>query len=142
VFARGEGLPLLHAVGRYYTESAETAEMAVVVRETQRRRGLATHLLRALAAIAAPRGLTHFRAQVLCENLGMRRLLEHYRPRVHYVPDAGAVMFIVAVEEVLRARFSAGGEPPARASAEELPAPAFTSLSLHEHRPHPKSFRH
>lgn len=66
---------VIHAVGRYYLDDNGTsAEAAFVVRETMRRLGIGTTLLRALLAVARKRGLTTLWAQVDRQNLAMYRL--------------------------------------------------------------------
>lgn len=103
IFEQSAGGSFLHAVGRYYTESADTAEMAFVVRETQRRRGLATRLLKELAEIARRNGLVFLKAQVSSDNFPMRHLVEPYRPRMRFVPFTGTIEFLIAVDSVLGA---------------------------------------
>lgn len=96
----GDG-PALHAVSRYYPDTCDVADLAIVVREKLRRRGLATLLLWHLAEIARQEGLVYFRAQVLCDNLAMRRFLGRYQPRLRYVPNAGAIEFHLPIKNIL-----------------------------------------
>ena len=67
-----EGRRKLIAVGRYYRDPATNwAEVAVVVQENYRKRGLAIYLLRQLTKIAAEQGIIGFTADVLPENSAM-----------------------------------------------------------------------
>jgi GNAT superfamily N-acetyltransferase len=67
-----EGRHKLIAVGRYYRDPATNwAEVAVVVQENYRQRGLAVYLLRQLAKIAAEQGIVGFTADVLPDNTAM-----------------------------------------------------------------------
>jgi GNAT superfamily N-acetyltransferase len=69
----------IHAVGRYCLDSAgDSAELAFVVREDQRRRGLATALLRRLVGVASERGLKHLWAQVNTHNAAMLGLFRRH----------------------------------------------------------------
>jgi ribosomal protein S18 acetylase RimI-like enzyme len=63
------GQEVLHAVGRMVlAEDGRTAEVAFVVRETKRRLGMASTLLRALVNLARARRLDHLFAQVQNDN--------------------------------------------------------------------------
>lgn len=52
-----------------------TAEIAVEVSDDYHRHGVATRLLRELATLARPRGITHFRADLLHENVAALALV-------------------------------------------------------------------
>lgn len=54
----------------------DTAEFAIVVADAYQRRGLATELLRDLAAVATERDITRFRATMLADNIAIQRMLE------------------------------------------------------------------
>ncbi len=66
------------AVARFVRLPAEpdTAELAIVVADAYQRRGLATELLRDLAAVATEREITRFRATMLADNIAIQRMLE------------------------------------------------------------------
>lgn len=51
------------------------AEFAIVVGDTFQKRGLGSELVRRLAATALERGITHFRATTLADNMGLFALL-------------------------------------------------------------------
>lgn len=106
---------ILHAVGRYYTEPDEvTAETAFVVRETMRRRGLATRLLLTLGNIARAHGIQALRAQVLANNFAMKHLLSAYTPLILTPPAGEVTEYLVPIAHL---------SSPAAQSAEEI-APA------------------
>jgi GNAT superfamily N-acetyltransferase len=66
-------------VGRYIRLShlSETAEVAFAVADALQRRGLGALLLDELVTTARAAGIRSFRAEVLAENLGIRRLLRN-----------------------------------------------------------------
>ena len=72
-----EGEPIV-AVARFFRlpENREAAEMAIVVGDAEQRHGLGRELVARLAEAAVARGVRRFRATMLAENLGIRRLLE------------------------------------------------------------------
>ena len=69
-----------HAVGVAHfaraTHQATDAEIAIVVRDDFQRKGLGKHLLRTLANIARTRGVTHFTAWILAENIRLMKLVK------------------------------------------------------------------
>ncbi|MDD5140397.1 MAG: GNAT family N-acetyltransferase [Verrucomicrobiales bacterium] len=72
-----EGRQRLIAVGRYYRDPATNwAEVAIVVQEDFRQRGIAVFLLRHLAKVATQQGIIGFTADVLSDNAAM---LETFR---------------------------------------------------------------
>ena len=72
-----EGRKRLVAVARYYRDAATNwAEVAVIVQENFRRKGIAEFLLRHAAKVAAQQGIIGFTADVLPENHAM---LETFR---------------------------------------------------------------
>jgi GNAT superfamily N-acetyltransferase len=66
------------AVARFVRlpERPASAEFAIVVRDDFQRVGVARELLDRLAEAAVHRGVTHFRASMLADNVAIRRLLE------------------------------------------------------------------
>jgi RimJ/RimL family protein N-acetyltransferase len=72
-----EGAPIV-AVARFirFPDDREVAEMAIVVGDDHQRRGVGTELVNRLARAAVERGVRRFRATMLTDNLGIRRLLE------------------------------------------------------------------
>jgi RimJ/RimL family protein N-acetyltransferase len=75
----GDEPPRLHAVGRYYlSNDGRGGEVAFVTRESKRRCGMATTLLRTLIATARARGLAYLWAQVLPDNGPMLAVFEKH----------------------------------------------------------------
>lgn len=72
------------AVARFVRlpEDPAFAEFAIVVGDELQRAGLGVALMRRLIDAAITRGITHFRATVLAENVGIRRLLGELPGRV------------------------------------------------------------
>ena len=68
----------LAAEARYVPMGAETAELALTVRDGYQGAGLGHLLLEALVQRAGEDGLTRLRAMVLLSNKPMLRLLQHY----------------------------------------------------------------
>jgi GNAT superfamily N-acetyltransferase len=69
----------IQAVGRYCLDGGgDSAELAFVVREDQRRRGLATALLQRLVAVARVRGLKRLWGQVNVHNAAMLGLFRRH----------------------------------------------------------------
>ena len=67
----------IHAVGRYYLDkNGESAEIAFVVRESKRRCGMGTFLLKRMLKIAKRRGLKRLWAYVMRNNEAMLRCFE------------------------------------------------------------------
>lgn len=82
VFERRGPRQRLRAVGRYYLDEDEkSAEVAFVVDESMRRKGLGSILFRRIADVARRRGLEHLWALVAADNLPMLRLFEKYGGR-------------------------------------------------------------
>ena len=65
------------AVARFIRIESQpgVAEFAIVVGDAYQRQGVATDLMRRLAEAAAERGLHRFRASILSDNVGIRRLM-------------------------------------------------------------------
>jgi len=78
------------AIARYHRNHATNwAEIAVVVREEYRRRGLAELLLRQLFQVAKEQGIAGFTADVLAENAGMLALLRQLADPVEVTTHEG-----------------------------------------------------
>ena len=108
VLRRARGVEQIVAIGRYYTDpDGRCAEMALVVRESMRRRGLATRLLHTLGAIARDHGLPALRAQVLASNAAMRNLLRPFASLILDEPGLGTTCFVVPVSALAGATASA-----------------------------------
>ena len=76
-----EGTTRLIAVGRYYRDPATRwAEVALVVQESFRRRGIADFLLRHLVAIAKQQGIIGFTADTLADNQAMLATFQKIAP--------------------------------------------------------------
>ena len=84
VFERApDGEEVMHAVGRYLIDAdGRTAEMAFVVRESKRRLGICTALLRFLLRVARHRGLNHLYAQVQADNAAMLACFRSHGGRI------------------------------------------------------------
>ena len=94
---------ILHAVGRFYSEpEPHVAEVAFVVRESKRRCGMASVLLRRLAEIAQENGMKKFVAQVLRENEAMRSLFSRYSPEVSSLTGSSWLTYTFSIETLLR----------------------------------------
>ncbi|MGJ8673406.1 MAG: GNAT family N-acetyltransferase [Rubritalea sp.] len=75
MFYRNDHCELLRAVGRFYLDkSGETAEVAFLVHEKARRKGIANYLLSEIAKIAHDRGVKTFWASVQKRNEAMVKL--------------------------------------------------------------------
>jgi GNAT superfamily N-acetyltransferase len=80
----------LHAVGRYCLDrGGDAAEVAFVVRESMRGRGLATGLLRWLIAVARARGLSRLWAQANAHNATMLGILRRHGFMIKPDPETG-----------------------------------------------------
>lgn len=76
----------IEAVGRYYyIESANSAEAAFVVRESEQGKGIANTLLKEMIKVARKRKLSSLYAYVRAENKPMRRVFEKH----HFVRKPG-----------------------------------------------------
>jgi RimJ/RimL family protein N-acetyltransferase len=103
VFENTGGQEILHAVGRYYAESEpHVAEVAFVVRESKRRCGMASALLRRMGELAREHGVTKFVAQVLRENEAMRSLFTLYAPEVSSITGSSWLTYHFSVETLLK----------------------------------------
>ena len=97
VFERApDGEEVLHAVGRYLLDATgKTAEAAFVVRESKRRLGICTVLLRALLHVARSRGMSFLGAQVQSDNAPMVGIFRRHGGRVKPIPGADAMEVFV-----------------------------------------------
>lgn len=100
IFSVEGGHEVLHAVGRYCVETPQTAEVAFVVRESERHHGMATALLYELAHHASVHGIRFLRAEVLRENLPMRQMMERYRSTVKDDPESDQLAYLLNVERL------------------------------------------
>ena len=98
IFERNLNDEVLHAIGRYILDaSGQDAEMAFVVRETKRRLGMATALLRTLLRIARRRGLHTLHAQVNRDNYEMLAIFRKFKATMHEIPGAEAVAAVITL---------------------------------------------
>lgn len=96
IFRRKGPMEEIAAVGRFYLLSKENAaEVALVVKETHRRRGMARAVLERLIASARQRGLTRMIAYVLRENQPMLRLFEKCGFTFHPTEEHQEVMAVL-----------------------------------------------
>ena len=69
------------------------AEIALVVADDQQGRGVGKLLSEAAAALAGQHGATHLKAELLEENVAMRRLMEHLGPTVSTLDGSGLTLY-------------------------------------------------
>jgi acetyltransferase len=69
------------------------AEIAVVVADDQQGRGVGKLLSEAAAALAAQHGATHLKAELLEENVPMRKLMERLGPTVSTFEGSGRTLY-------------------------------------------------
>ncbi len=69
------------------------AELGLVVADEQQGRGVGKLLSEAAAALAAQHGATHLKAELLEDNVAMRRLMERLGPTVRTLEGGGATMY-------------------------------------------------
>jgi acetyltransferase len=69
------------------------AELGLVVADDQHGRGVGKLLSEAAAALAAQHGATHLKAELLEDNVAMRRLMERLGPTVRTLEGGGATMY-------------------------------------------------
>ncbi|MDF1755466.1 MAG: GNAT family N-acetyltransferase [Verrucomicrobiales bacterium] len=102
VFYRNHLREDLRAVGRFYVDSTETtAEIAFLVHERTRRKGIAQYLLREMAVIARERGIKQFWASVLKRNVPMARLFANFGARKENLPGEDSNEFWMDTEKLL-----------------------------------------
>jgi hypothetical protein len=96
---------ILDAVGRYYSDrEGRVAEIAFVVRESKRRCGMASVLIRQLAEFAHKQGVADFVAKVLRGNVEMKSLFARFFPEVSSITGSEWLTYHLAVEKILEAR--------------------------------------
>lgn len=79
ILAKVAGRQVIHAIGRYYLDpDGNSAEVAFVVRESKRRLGMGSLLLRTLMDIARRRGLNSLWGRVRPDNLPMLTLFRQF----------------------------------------------------------------
>jgi RimJ/RimL family protein N-acetyltransferase len=78
------------------------AELGVVVDDARQGQGIGTLLCEALAWLAAQRGATHVKADMLEHNVAMARVMERLGPTVRTVEDGHPVLY--ARLDALRSR--------------------------------------
>ncbi len=70
---------IIHGVGRYYLEEDKNeAEVAVIVRETHRRRGIASFLLKNLLVVAKERNIQRITAIARADNYAMNKVFNKF----------------------------------------------------------------
>jgi GNAT superfamily N-acetyltransferase len=115
VFARTAGGEMIHAVGRYCLEPAgQGAEVAFVVRESMRGRGIATALLRILTSTARRRGLRTLWGQVNPDNGAMLNIFRRNKFTLSPDPLTGAIrasLVLGGPERNLRRSLPGGSAP-------------------------------
>jgi RimJ/RimL family protein N-acetyltransferase len=74
--AQVEGGPRIVGAGRYIVSQPGAAEIAFAVDDSYQGRGVASAVIRSLAAIARAAGIDSFHAEVLAENAPMLRVFE------------------------------------------------------------------
>jgi GNAT superfamily N-acetyltransferase len=88
----------LVAIGRYdRLGDHEVAEVAFVVADGYQHRGLATMLLRRLAAAARSVGITRFTAEVLAENWAMLSVFRHAGFPIESKTERGTVELMMTI---------------------------------------------
>ncbi len=98
MFEAPRGAANLVAVGRYcLLPEGQSAEVAFVVREDCRGRGIATMLLRILAKIARQRGLTRLVAQVQQDNPVMLSIFRKHGSKFSKIAGDGTVEVTISL---------------------------------------------
>ena len=88
--------PHIAGVSRYYLRpETGDAEFALVVGDAWQRRGLGTHLLRRLIAIARNRGVTRLVGQILKENAPMLKLVSRLGFQIEPTKDASVTRAVL-----------------------------------------------
>lgn len=86
------------AVGRYARlPKGDAAELAVAVEDMYQGRGIGTHLLEQLAAIAREKGIRRFEAEMLVENEQMMKVMRDSGFRVENQVDSGVYRVVLDI---------------------------------------------
>jgi len=102
VFYRNHLREDLRAVGRFYVDAnGKSAEMAFLVHERARRKGIARYLLQEMAPIAHERGIKTFWASVLKRNTPMNRLFANFGAKRTSHPGDDSDEFHLEIEPLL-----------------------------------------
>ncbi|MEO1856989.1 MAG: GNAT family N-acetyltransferase [Rubritalea sp.] len=103
VFYRDNHRELLRAVGRFYLDQGgKTAEVAFLVHEKARRKGIANYLLSEIAKIAQERGVKTFWASVQKRNGPMVKLFMNRGAERERIPADDSDEFIMEVDELVK----------------------------------------
>ncbi|SHJ14366.1 Acetoin utilization deacetylase AcuC [Rubritalea squalenifaciens DSM 18772] len=93
----------LRAVGRFYLDRDKTsAEVAFLVHEKARRKGIANYLLSEMSVIAKARGVKRFWASVLRENKPMAQLFFSRGAERERIPEDDSDEYVMSVAELVR----------------------------------------
>jgi acetoin utilization deacetylase AcuC-like enzyme/acyl-CoA hydrolase/GNAT superfamily N-acetyltransferase len=103
VFYRDDHRELLRAVGRFYLDAGgETAEVAFLVHEKARRKGIANYLLSEIARIAQERGVKTFWASVQKRNEPMIQLFMSRGAERERIMGDDSDEFTMSVDELVK----------------------------------------
>ncbi|MGM0578494.1 MAG: GNAT family N-acetyltransferase [Myxococcota bacterium] len=92
---------VIHAIGRWFVDDdGSGAEIAFVVRESMRGRGMASRLVRTMLHVARKRGVPKLYAIVRLDNLPMIRVLEHFGFEAHTTDDPFEACYEVRPDDV------------------------------------------
>ncbi len=121
------GLLVGHAT--YVRLDGRRAEVAVEVADHMHGRGLGTILVEQLAVVAERRGITHFVAEVLCENRAMLDVFrEGFDARVvHHEGPEERVEFLTGGWRLARMRFAEPSTPSNRTAGRRAAQPKNSS---------------
>jgi RimJ/RimL family protein N-acetyltransferase len=100
-----DGYPRLVGLGDLAVLDTGLAELGLVVDDDRHGQGIGSLLCEALAWLAAQRGATHVKAEMLEHNVAMARLMERLGTTVRTVEDGHPVVY--ATLDGLRARATA-----------------------------------
>jgi len=83
--------PIVAAAHWMLDTDENMAEVAFSVADRFQRRGIGTHLFRTLVRLARERGIRGFKATVIAQNVGMRRIFEKSGYVLHTAYEAGVI---------------------------------------------------